>query len=62
MKQMSIQEIAEHVNGKISGNEAIVITGMEEIELAQPGQLTFIGGPQYRKFLGAFQGFRGAGR
>lgn len=47
---MSIQEIAEHVNGKISGNEAILITGMEEIELAQPGQLTFIGSSRYRKF------------
>jgi len=50
MKQLSIQEIAGHVNGKVSGNEDVLITGLEEIELAQPGQLTFIGSAKYLKF------------
>jgi UDP-3-O-[3-hydroxymyristoyl] glucosamine N-acyltransferase len=49
MKQFSIQEIAQNVSGKIIGNEDIFITGVEQIELAQPGQLTFIGSPKYLK-------------
>ena len=50
MKQMSIQEIAEHVSGRVTGKEDVLITGLEEIELAQPGQLTFIGSRKYLKF------------
>ena len=49
MNQFSIQEIAQHVSGKIIGNKDIVITGLEQIERAQPGQLTFIGSRKYLK-------------
>jgi UDP-3-O-[3-hydroxymyristoyl] glucosamine N-acyltransferase len=49
MSQFSIQEIAQHVSGKIIGNEETLITGLEQIEQAQPGQLTFIGSRKYLK-------------
>jgi UDP-3-O-[3-hydroxymyristoyl] glucosamine N-acyltransferase len=49
MNQFSIREIAQHVSGNIIGNEDITITGLEQIEQAQPGQLTFIGSRKYSK-------------
>ena len=49
MNQFSIQEIAEHVAGKLIGKKDILITGLEQIEQAQPGQLTFIGSNKYLK-------------
>jgi len=49
MNQFSIREIAQHVSGKIIGNEGITITGLEQIEQAKPGQLTFIGSRKYLK-------------
>jgi len=49
MNQFSIREIAQHVSGKIIGNEEITITGLEQIEQAKPGQLTFIGSRKYLK-------------
>jgi UDP-3-O-[3-hydroxymyristoyl] glucosamine N-acyltransferase len=49
MNQFSIREIAQHVSGNIIGNEDITITGLEQIEQAQPGQLTFIGSRKYLK-------------
>ena len=50
MNQFSIQQIAQHVSGKIIGDKEIFITGLEEIEKAQTGQLTFIGSRKYAKF------------
>jgi UDP-3-O-[3-hydroxymyristoyl] glucosamine N-acyltransferase len=47
MNEFSIQEIAEHVSGKLIGKKDIVITGLEQIERARPGQLTFIGSQKY---------------
>jgi UDP-3-O-[3-hydroxymyristoyl] glucosamine N-acyltransferase len=49
MNQFSIQEIAEHVAGKLIGKKDLLITGLEQIEQAQPGQLTFIGNNKYLK-------------
>jgi len=49
MKQFSVEEITQHVSGKLIGKKNTVITGLEEIELAKPGQLTFIGSPKYAK-------------
>ncbi len=49
MNQFSIQEIAAHVAGKIVGKTEVFITGLEQIEQAQPGQLTFIGSQKYLK-------------
>lgn len=49
MNQFSIQEIAAHVAGTLVGKNDVFITGLERIELAQPGQLTFIGNRKYLK-------------
>jgi UDP-3-O-[3-hydroxymyristoyl] glucosamine N-acyltransferase len=49
MKQFSIREIARYVSGKVIGDADILITGLEQIELAQAGQLTFIGSRKYLK-------------
>jgi len=49
MNQFSIQEIAEQVSGELVGNKDTVITGLEEIEQAISGQLTFIGSRKYAK-------------
>jgi UDP-3-O-[3-hydroxymyristoyl] glucosamine N-acyltransferase len=50
MKHFSIREIAEHVSGKIIGDNKIIITGLEQIERAQAGQLTFIGSRKYLQY------------
>ena len=47
MNQFSIQEITELVSGKLVGKKDTVITGLEQIEQAKPGQLTFIGSQKY---------------
>ena len=47
MKQFSIQEIAEHVSGKLVGKKTTIITGLEQIEAARSGQLTLIGSRKY---------------
>jgi UDP-3-O-[3-hydroxymyristoyl] glucosamine N-acyltransferase len=43
----SLQAIADRVAGVVAGDGSIAISGIEQIELAQPGQLTFIGGKKY---------------
>ncbi len=43
--------IASFVNGKVEGDENILITGFAKIEEAKPGQITFIANPKYSHFL-----------
>ena len=47
MNQISVQEIAQHVSGKLVGKKDVLITGLEQVKQAQPGQLTFIGSQKY---------------
>ena len=47
MKNFTIEEINQAVKGKLSGDPAISITGVEEITRATSGQLTFIGDKKY---------------
>ncbi|MFZ0241268.1 MAG: UDP-3-O-(3-hydroxymyristoyl)glucosamine N-acyltransferase [Desulfobacterales bacterium] len=49
MKKFSIEEIKQAVGGTISGNPAILITGVEQISEAKENQLTFIGAKKYIK-------------
>jgi UDP-3-O-[3-hydroxymyristoyl] glucosamine N-acyltransferase len=46
-KSYSIQAIAQQLSGTIVGEATLVITGIEQIEIAEPGQLTFVGGKKY---------------
>lgn len=43
----TIQVIADKVAGTVVGDESVVVSGIEQIELAETGQLTFIGGKSY---------------
>lgn len=47
MKEFVLSEIAEKVAGKVSGETSIRISGVQFIDQAQPGQLTFIGRKKY---------------
>jgi UDP-3-O-[3-hydroxymyristoyl] glucosamine N-acyltransferase len=51
MKQISIKEIAEEFNGKIYGDEKLLVTNVAKIEDAQKGDLTFLYLPIYEKFF-----------
>jgi len=47
MKKFTMEEINQVVNGKLSGDPLISITGVEEIAKAESSQLTFIGSKKY---------------
>ncbi|NJL31613.1 MAG: UDP-3-O-(3-hydroxymyristoyl)glucosamine N-acyltransferase, partial [Phycisphaerales bacterium] len=47
MPTLPITEIAGHVGGELVGDTTLRITGAETLELAQPGQITFIGEAKY---------------
>lgn len=51
MKQYTLRELAEHVQGTVIGDDACVISGVAGIEDAEPGQLTFLANPKYRAKL-----------
>lgn len=50
MKKFTIEEICEIVKGTIVGNTSTLITGPEQLELATPEQITFIGNRKYIKY------------
>jgi UDP-3-O-[3-hydroxymyristoyl] glucosamine N-acyltransferase len=43
----SIDTIAREVGGTVEGDSSLTVSGVEQIENAEPGHLTFIGGPSY---------------
>lgn len=47
MPSHTTQAIAERVGGDLDGPADLTITGLEELALAQPGQLSFVGEPRY---------------
>ena len=49
MKKFTIEEISQTVNGTLTGNPTILITGVEQISEATKNQLTFIGEKKYIK-------------
>lgn len=49
--EITLKEIAEFVDGKLIGNEKIVIKNLAKIEEAQLGDLTFLYLPAYDKFF-----------
>lgn len=48
-KQFTVVEICQRVDGQLVGNPTVVISGVEEISLAQAHQLTFVGGKKFIK-------------
>lgn len=51
MMKISIGEIASLINGKISGDETVIINNVAKIEEAAQGDLTFLYLPAYEKFF-----------
>lgn len=49
MKKISIAEINAAVQGILIGNENLMITAPEQLELAKPDQISFIGHKKYEK-------------
>lgn len=47
----TVGEIAALVGGVVVGDRAAVVTGLNGIEHARPGDLTFLGSPRYFSFL-----------
>ncbi len=48
---MKLREIAQRFGCKVAGDGEVEITGVAEIHRAEPGQLTFLTNPKYKKFL-----------
>jgi UDP-3-O-[3-hydroxymyristoyl] glucosamine N-acyltransferase len=49
--EITLKKIADLVDGKLSGNEKIVIKNLAKIEEAVPGDLTFLYLPAYNKYF-----------
>ena len=49
--QFSLSEIALLVNGNVSGDPDLKISGESEIQNGEPGTITFLGNPLYGKYL-----------
>ena len=49
--KFTLREIASHVDGDISGNPDLVITGISEIQNSIPGTISFLGNMQYKKYV-----------
>lgn len=47
----TLKEIAELVDGELSGDGSIVIKGVAGIEDAREGEITFLANPKYAPFL-----------
>lgn len=45
----TIQEIAELLNAPFEGNEALTVTGINEIHKIEPGEIVFVDHPKYYK-------------
>lgn len=47
MIKKSLQELADFINGKVMGDGNIIITGINSIDEAKNGEITFIANPKY---------------
>jgi UDP-3-O-[3-hydroxymyristoyl] glucosamine N-acyltransferase len=51
MLSFTAQQIASLIQGKIEGEENAVVTNFGKIELAMPGEISFLANPKYEDFL-----------
>ena len=49
--ELTLGEVADHVDGKVVGNSDTFISGVSEIQNATPSTITFLGNPLYAKYL-----------
>jgi UDP-3-O-[3-hydroxymyristoyl] glucosamine N-acyltransferase len=55
MSKLTLKEIANHVQGELHGDSEQLIHGIAAIDRAQPGELTFLDNPKYRRYLATTQ-------
>ncbi len=48
---MTLQEIADYLDGQLIGNPQIIIHGVSEIQKSIPDTITFLGNMKYKKYL-----------
>lgn len=51
MKEISVNLLAQLVQGQVEGNPEVMITGVGKIDAAQPGDLVFLSNPKYENYL-----------
>lgn len=49
--KLTVQKIAELVNGKVDGNPEVEISSFAKIEEATPGTITFLANPKYTHYI-----------
>lgn len=49
--EFSAKAIAEFINGKIEGDENVIVTNVSKIEEGLPGTLSFLANPKYTNFI-----------
>ena len=49
--EFTLREIAQHINGKVVGDHSCKIVGVSEIQNSEPQTITFLGNPNYSKFV-----------
>ena len=54
---MKLQEIAERLGGTVEGDGSLEITGINGMELAEPGQITFLADKKFKDQLEGLQSF-----
>ncbi len=48
----TLDELADHVGGRVIGDGSVVIHEVAPIDEAAPGEITFLSNPRYQKYLG----------
>ncbi len=49
--KFSVAQIAALLEGKVEGNEEVIISGLGKIENATPNQLSFLANPKYEQYI-----------
>ena len=49
--ELTLSEIAKHLDGDVIGDSSCLISGVSEIQSAEPNTITFLGNPLYHKYL-----------
>lgn len=51
--KLTLAELVAQVGGEIEGDSSCIITGVSTLQNAQPGDISFLANPRYRKYLKA---------
>ncbi|MCF8372806.1 MAG: UDP-3-O-(3-hydroxymyristoyl)glucosamine N-acyltransferase [Bacteroidales bacterium] len=49
--ELTAKSIAEFLNGKVEGDQEVVVNDVSKIEEGKPGSLTFLANPKYSKYI-----------